>query len=709
MADKDFVVKNGLVVNTSLILANTTSTRVGIANATPDATLTVGGTANVQGNAVVSGTTRLNGNLTIATSAGIIANGSIGTSGQALISNGTTVYWSNPIATPNTTGGTGSVQYYNGSILGSSNGITFSESTNTLSVSNTISIGAATINSTVYTGAANNASYLNGVSYTNYITTTGPYTRTGVTTFNANVVIGTTAGISGNGSYGTTGQFLTSNGTTVYWAVPTANVADQYAWTNTQTFSNTITFSGSLNVTGTITSSNTISANGVVGTAGYVLTSGGAGANAYWAVSSSANSSGGAGAVQYYNGTTFGSSLGMSFSASSNNFTVSNNITASNTVVAGGLVTTGTYGSASANGISISNTTVSIGNSTVNATINSTAYTGTAYTANNATNLGGTAASGYQTTAGLSANIASYLPTYTGIVNAASHTTGAYGGLTTNGAVVNTTTIAVGNSSVNASMNSTIYTGTANNASYLGGTLASGYQTTAGLSGNVATLAANAATYLNGKTESNLNVNNSVTSNTATYIIANTGLVSNSQGVFVNSSYIGTLSANNASYLGGTAAASYALLAGPTFTGTVTTGNTLTIGTSTYFATNGNIGIGNSSPTTKMLITGGYALTPVALGSNNSFSINCVSGNYFTLTANGSATSIAFSSAPASAMYSMVIKIANGGSNTLTWTNSPKWPSATAPTASTNTDIWVFMTDDGGTTWRGNLSQKDSR
>ena len=78
--------------------------------------------------------------------------------------------------------------------------------------------------------------------------------------------------------------------------------------------------------------------------------------------------------------------------------------------------------------------------------------------------------------------------------------------------------IYVGNSSVNVTINSTSFTGTSNNASYLGGTVASGYQTTAGLSANVATLAANAATYLNGKTESNLNVNNSLTSNNASYL-----------------------------------------------------------------------------------------------------------------------------------------------------------------------------------------------
>jgi hypothetical protein len=40
-------------------------------------------------------------------------------------------------------------------------------------------------------------------------------------------------------------------------------------------------------------------------------------------------------------------------------------------------------------------------------------------------------------------------------------------------------------------------------------------------------------------------------------VVANTGLVANATGVYVNATYIGTISANNASFLGGTAAASY--------------------------------------------------------------------------------------------------------------------------------------------------------
>lgn len=98
MADKDFVVKNGLVVDTSVLVVNSTSNKVGINNTSPDASLTITGTANVSGNVTLSGTLFVNS---------VSANGSVGTAGQALLSNGTTAYW----------GSSGSVGggYYKGS------------------------------------------------------------------------------------------------------------------------------------------------------------------------------------------------------------------------------------------------------------------------------------------------------------------------------------------------------------------------------------------------------------------------------------------------------------------------------------------------------------------------------------------------------------------------------------------------------------------
>jgi len=51
MADKAFVVKNGLVVNTNLIYANNGS--VGINTATPSANLDVTGTVNISANLTI--------------------------------------------------------------------------------------------------------------------------------------------------------------------------------------------------------------------------------------------------------------------------------------------------------------------------------------------------------------------------------------------------------------------------------------------------------------------------------------------------------------------------------------------------------------------------------------------------------------------------------------------------------------------------------
>jgi len=86
-------------------------------------------------------------------------------------------------------------------------------------------------------GDANNVSYLNGqpasyytnatnintgtLSYSqipsNIINTTANFTITGVHTYSANLIISTSAGISANGSLGTAGQVLSSNGSSVYW------------------------------------------------------------------------------------------------------------------------------------------------------------------------------------------------------------------------------------------------------------------------------------------------------------------------------------------------------------------------------------------------------------------------------------------------------------------------------------------------------------
>lgn len=106
-----------------------------------------------------------------------------------------------------------------------------------------------------------------------------------------------------------------------------------------------------------------------------------------------------------------------------------------------------------------------------------------------------------------------------------------------------------------------------------------------------------------------------ITSTGTVSVRANTGIIANATGLYVNSAYIGTLSANNASFLGGTAAASYQLnstlaanvatLASNSATyanGSIT--NAFTVGTGTYFVSNGNVGIGTATPTAKLDVNG---------------------------------------------------------------------------------------------------------
>jgi hypothetical protein len=80
-------------------------------------------------------------NLIINSSASIIANGTIGTAGQVLTSNGSTVYWGvgggSSVAGSNT-----QIQFNDSGSANGSAGLTFNKATNTLSVSNIINVGA---------------------------------------------------------------------------------------------------------------------------------------------------------------------------------------------------------------------------------------------------------------------------------------------------------------------------------------------------------------------------------------------------------------------------------------------------------------------------------------------------------------------------------------------------------------------------------------
>ena len=96
------------------------------------------------------------------------------------------------------------------------------------------------------------------------------------------------------------------------------------------------------------------------------------------------------------------------------------------------------------------------------------------------------------------------------------------------------------------------------------------------------------------------------------------------------------------------------------------------------------------------------ATPTVSLSAGGSFSL--------TLSAN---TTLGFADAPATGSAGFSLKVtqdASGSGFTVTWPASVKWPGGAAPalTATANkADVFVFTTDDGGTSFVGLVAGKD--
>tara|TARA_Y100000593_G_scaffold92237_1_gene183185 strand:+ start:618 stop:1325 length:708 start_codon:yes stop_codon:yes gene_type:complete len=97
-------------------------------------------------------------------------------------------------------------------------------------------------------------------------------------------------------------------------------------------------------------------------------------------------------------------------------------------------------------------------------------------------------------------------------------------------------------------------------------------------------------------------------------------------------------------------------------------------------------------------LTGPYSANITAMGAND---VDCSAGNYFTKTITG-ATTFTFSNAPSGVVYSFTMEVTLNGSNAITWPAAVKWNADTAPTITDGkTQLFMFITDDGGTRWRG--------
>jgi hypothetical protein len=198
----------------------------------------------------------------IANISAIYANGGVGAAGQVLTSNGANVFWSTPAA--GVSGSNTQIQFNDSGTLNAVAGFTFNKTTNT------ITIGSGSVNATNYSGTANNANNLGGAAASVYVNTSANFTvagnlnLTGANNFfsqrvnvGANALVNTTAVFVGNATVNTNmvaGQISISDATinsTIYTG--TANNANNLGGTPATSFINTTanyTVSGNINFTG---------------------------------------------------------------------------------------------------------------------------------------------------------------------------------------------------------------------------------------------------------------------------------------------------------------------------------------------------------------------------------------------------------------------------------------------------------------------------
>ena len=109
--------------------------------------------------------------------------------------------------------------------------------------------------------------------------------------------------------------------------------------------------------------------------------------------------------------------------------------------------------------------------------------------------------------------------------------------------------------------------------------------------------------------------------------------------------------------------------------------------------------MGNAVNTSSNSSMSAESSSVTAMGAN---SVDCRLGNYFTKTITG-ATTFTFDNPPSSGVaFGFVMEVTLNGSNAITWPGTVKWPADTAPTITDGkTQMFVFITDNGGSRWRG--------
>jgi hypothetical protein len=107
--------------------------------------------------------------------------------------------------------------------------------------------------------------------------------------------------------------------------------------------------------------------------------------------------------------------------------------------------------------------------------------------------------------------------------------------------------------------------------------------------------------------------------------------------------------------------------------------------------------VGTLTPAGRLDINGNQMSNIVAVAA---LDVDCSLGNYFTKTISANST-FTFSNAPASRAYSFTLEVTYTG-GAITWPAAVVWPDNLVPLlVAGRTNLFMFVTDDGGTRWRG--------
>lgn len=206
----------------------------------------------------------------------IYANGSVGTAGQTLLSNGSSVYWGTGTSGSNT-----QIQFNDSGVANGSAGFTFNKTSNNLTVGNTVIAQSANLlaNITSSNTTSGTLTVVGGVGVTGRINTgdlaagnTTVYSSlTGTTLTTTNVVA---TNISGNGSAITSVDAATVGGNTALDLRNYADTAANTAYTNAVSFSNSAAANAYSNaMSDTLSRSGSYTGNNTFGGTNTVFTS----------------------------------------------------------------------------------------------------------------------------------------------------------------------------------------------------------------------------------------------------------------------------------------------------------------------------------------------------------------------------------------------------------------------------------------------------